>query len=158
MKPAQYQFITRWKVDAPVEQVWNAIYDSLRWPQWWKGVVMVHEIRPGDARGMGSIRSYTWRSVLPYSLQFQIELVQREDFAVLSGTATGDLTGTGTWYFVGKDNACFVEYHWAVSTTKSWMNLLAPLLKPIFTYNHNKVMSWGARGLSEKLQTRVMMY
>jgi hypothetical protein len=158
MKPAQYDFVTRWKVDAPVEQVWTAIYESLSWPEWWKGVVAVQETKPGDERGIGSVRTYTWQGVLPYSLRFQIELTQIEDFAVLSGVATGDLTGTGTWYFVGKDNTCFVEYHWSVHTTKRWMNLLAPLLKPLFTHNHNKVMSWGARGLSEKLQTRVMMY
>jgi hypothetical protein len=158
MKPAQYQFITRWKVDAPAEQVWNAIYNSLLWPQWWKGVVAVQEINPGDALGLGSIRTYTWRSVLPYSLRFNIELTQRQDHALLSGTATGDLSGTGTWYFVAKGNTCFVEYHWHVHTTKSWMNWLAPLLRPVFKYNHNKVMGWGARGLSERLQTRVLVY
>ena len=38
-----YSFVTHWRVQAPVEDVWNAIYLSEEWPQWWKDVVHVKE-------------------------------------------------------------------------------------------------------------------
>lgn len=36
-----YAFITRWQVRAPLPEVWDLIYDSVQWPQWWKGVLAV---------------------------------------------------------------------------------------------------------------------
>jgi hypothetical protein len=31
------------------------------------------------------------------------------------------------------------------------MNLLAPVARPIFKWNHDVVMGWGAEGLARKL-------
>ena len=45
MPPArEYKFVTVWKTDAPLEKVWNEIYHSERWPEWWRGVEEVVEI------------------------------------------------------------------------------------------------------------------
>jgi hypothetical protein len=35
------------------------------------------------------------------------------------------------------------------------MNLLAPIARPLFKWNHNVVMSWGAKGLEERLGATV---
>jgi len=32
---ASYEFITIWKVKAPQQQVWDLIFNSDRWPNWW---------------------------------------------------------------------------------------------------------------------------
>ena len=42
-------------------------------------------------------------------------------------------------------------YDWNVATTKAWMNLLAPVARPVFKWNHDVVMGWGAEGISKKL-------
>jgi hypothetical protein len=31
------------------------------------------------------------------------------------------------------------------------MNLLAPIAKPFFSWNHNVVMGWGGEGLAKRL-------
>ena len=41
----KYSFVTHWELRVPLEQVWHAIYNSLEWPQWWKGVLEVIEIK-----------------------------------------------------------------------------------------------------------------
>ena len=33
-----YNFVTIWRVKAPIEIVWNEIYHSEDWPAGWKGV------------------------------------------------------------------------------------------------------------------------
>ena len=43
------------------------------------------------------------------------------------------------------------QIYWNVRTTKPWMNLLAPLARPLFKWNHDVVMGWGAEGLARKL-------
>jgi hypothetical protein len=49
-----------------------------------------------------------------------------------------------------------VTYEWKVRTTKRWMNLLAPLARPIFDYNHNVVMRWGGEGLARRLDCNLL--
>jgi hypothetical protein len=41
-----------------------------------------------------------------------------------------------------------------VEVTKPWMRALAPLLRPVFTWNHGKVMGWGYEGLRRELAAR----
>ena len=79
----QYSFITHWKIKAPVEKVWEAIYHSLDWPDWWKGVVRVVELEHGDENGIDGMRSYTWKSKLPYQLTFTMCNTNRQCFFLI---------------------------------------------------------------------------
>ena len=45
-------------------------------------------------------------------------------------------------------------YEWRVHTTKPWMNLLAPVAKPIFAWNHDWVMRNGGTGLAGAARLR----
>jgi hypothetical protein len=49
-----------------------------------------------------------------------------------------------------------MRYDWNVRTTKSWMNLLAPLARPLFQWNHKVVMQQGAEGLARRLNARLV--
>jgi len=73
-----YEFVTIWRVSAPIDQVWNEINHSEAWPDWWKGVESVVELEKGDAAGVGSVRRYTWKSKLPYRLTFDMKAVRVE--------------------------------------------------------------------------------
>lgn len=152
----QYAFVTRWQIKAPLTSVWDAIEDSLNWPHWWKGVVSVREEKKGDASGIGSVRVYQWRSILPYHLAFHMELTGLEKYRTLKGKAYGELEGEGEWFFKENGGVTFVEYHWTVFTNKAWMNYFAFLLKPAFHYNHDVVMRWGAAGLAKKLNAELI--
>jgi hypothetical protein len=46
---------------ASLEDVWNAIHNTLEWPEWWKGVKSVVEIQKNDANGINCIRRYLWK-------------------------------------------------------------------------------------------------
>jgi hypothetical protein len=154
----KYSFITKWQIKAPVKDVWDAIYNSLEWPQWWKGVIASHELEKGDNRGINGIREYTWKSALPYKLKFKSKLLEREDNKRLYGVAFGELEGEGTWYFYHKDGITHLQYDWHVFTNKKWMNTFSFILKPLFKYNHDVVMKWGAKGLAKKLNAELISY
>lgn len=155
MSVRQYAFISKWLVDAPVETVWESIYESEQWPQWWKGVIQVTETLKGDENGIGSIRQYKMRSPMLYTLSFNIVLNERTDYVKLVGIASGELAGTGAWYFEAQGTKTLVQCHWHVSTTIWWMNMFSLLLRSLFEYNHAAVMRNGAISLAKKLNTQV---
>ena len=146
-----YNFVTEWRFNAPVEQVWKEIYYSEHWPEWWKGVVAVEALRTGGTKGIGDMKRYTWRSALPYSLSFDMTLTENEPLHRLVGLASGELDGTGIWTFSSYENTTFVRYDWQVRTTKKWMNFLAPIARPFFSWNHDVVMEWGRKALEKRL-------
>jgi uncharacterized protein YndB with AHSA1/START domain len=151
-----YKFVTIWRVKAPIESVWNEIYHSMDWPTWWKGVESVAEIGKGNELGVGSIHRYTWKSKLPYRLSFDMQTIRIEPPVLLEGIAIGELQGRGLWQLSSEGNETIVRYEWNVETTKRWMNLIAPLARPLFEWNHNVVMNWGAKGLEKRLGTTVV--
>ncbi|MEZ4768960.1 MAG: SRPBCC family protein [Caldilineales bacterium] len=147
---ARYDFTTIWQVDAPLAPIWTAIAEVERWPEWWRGVESVVPLRnPG--RGVGSVYRYTWRSKLPYRLTFDMETTAVDPMRRIEGRASGELRGTGRWTFSGAGGRTTVRYDWNVETTRRWMNLLAPVMRPVFVRNHDVVMAWGRAGLVELL-------
>lgn len=148
---AHYSFTTIWQLAAPVAPIWTAITEVERWPQWWRGVEAVVRLRRGDSLGIGAAHHYTWKSKLPYRLTFVMETTCIEPFRRIEGRATGELEGTGCWTFSEANGITTARYDWNVTTTKRWMNLLAPLARPFFAWNHDIVMAWGREGLSALL-------
>jgi hypothetical protein len=43
-----------------------------------------------------------------------------------------------------------------VRTTRSWMNALTPLARPVFRWNHDWVMRQGGRGLARRLGVELL--
>ncbi|MFL5884304.1 MAG: SRPBCC family protein [Thermoleophilaceae bacterium] len=153
---ADYTFLTTWAVDAPLDAVWDAIHDSGRWPEWWKGVEKVVELEPGDDDGVGGVSRYTWKSRLPYRLEFDMRTTRVERPHLIEGVAQGELAGSGRWrFFDGRATA--VTYEWTVSTTERWMNLVAPIARPLFAWNHDVVMRQGGEGLARRLGARLLV-
>lgn len=147
----KYLFTTTWKIQAPIQDVWNAIYYSEQWPEWWKDFTSVVEIEKGDENSIGSIRVYKLKAWTFYTLSFNLLLTRRADLQYLEGSATGELEGTGSWQFSTQNGITTVTCVWNVETNIKWMNALAFLLKPLFRYNHGLVMKHGARALAAKL-------
>jgi uncharacterized protein YndB with AHSA1/START domain len=71
---AAYRFLTTWLFDAPRKAVWDVIYDAEHWAEWWRGVRRTEIVDPGDAKGEGALWRSTWRSLLPYELEFEFAI------------------------------------------------------------------------------------
>jgi uncharacterized protein YndB with AHSA1/START domain len=153
---ASYSFLTTWLLESAREPVFEAIHDQERWPQWWRGVEEAEEIRPGDGDGVGSVSRLVWRSRLPYRIEFEVTTKRVERPHLMEGEAVGELAGTGRWRLFERDGVTAVLYEWNVSTTKAWMNLVAPVARPIFEWNHDWVMARGGEGVARLLGCRLL--
>jgi hypothetical protein len=153
---ADYKFLTTWVLAAPRERVWDAIYESERWPEWWEGVLEADKLEEGNADGVGQYGRYVWKSKLPYKLEFFVRTTKVERPYLLEGDASGELAGIGRWRLLEQDGVTAALYEWKVRTTRAWMNLLAPIGRPIFAVNHDYVMRSGGRGLAKLLGARLI--
>ena len=81
-------------------------------------------------------------------------LTRVEPMTLIEGRAEGELAGLGRWTLQADGARTAVRYEWIVEVTKPWQRRLAPLLRPVFTWNHSVVMGWGYAGLAEKLAAR----
>jgi len=153
---ADYAFVTRWHVAAPVDAVYDVLVKPEGWPAWWPGVEKVESlVRSEREDGVGGVRRFTWKSRLPYRLAFDMRTTAVERPGRIAGRAEGELQGEGVWTLVvdpaAPESATRVRYDWRVETTRAWMNLLAPIARPLFAWNHDVVMGWGAEGLARRL-------
>jgi hypothetical protein len=150
---ASYAFVTVWRIEAPIETVYDTIHDTLDWPRWWDAVLAVEDVAPGDAIGIGRVQRYTFKGRLPYLLRFDLttDVVAKPER--LGGTAVGELEGRGDWLLRADGDATLVRYDWRIRTRRWWMNLLAPLpfVRRIFEVNHDFVMTRGLVGIRRRL-------
>lgn len=153
---SEYRFVTIWQIDAPIDAVCAAIYCPTRWPSWWDGVVHVEQLAPGDAKGIGSVCRYVWKGRLPYRLTFDIRVSRIVPQSVIEGIASGEVEGLGRWVFRREGDLTVVRYEWQVRTTLPWMNVLAPLARPFFKWNHDYLMRRGGEGLARLLNARLI--
>jgi len=148
---ADYRFLTTWVVGAPIERVWDVIFATERWPEWWAGVEKVTELHHGEGNGEGTVYRHVWRSKIPYAVEFDVTVTRVEQPHVIEARSKGGLEGTGTFRLFAAPDGTAVTYEWAVRTTKPWMNAVAPVARPMFAWNHHAVMKNGGAGLARVL-------
>ena len=105
---------------------------------------------------MGALYRHEWRSVIPVSGRASRPGSPASSCRdLIEADANGELAGTGRWrFFEGRETA--VTYEWNVRTTRSWMNLVGPVARPVFRWNHNAVMHQGGQGLADLLGARLL--
>lgn len=153
---AEYQFITRWHIAAPIEQVWQAIVHSEDWHLWWQAIESVVELVPGPPDAVGNVRRFVWKTPLSYTLAFETRVVQVQSPTLLEVTAKGDVEGHGLWQLSSTERGTEAVYTWTVRTTQRWMNALALIARPVLEWNHNLIMRQGGQGLAAYLKAELI--
>lgn len=151
----RYQFQTVWQTSALVEKVWETLAHYSAWTTWWRGVRKVEVLRSGDDSGVGTVLRQGWRSWLPYTLVFDLEMIRLESKRVLEGCASGDLEGICKWTFTPVNGGTEIRFAVDVRTGRWWMNLPIPFASRIVRANFETIMRWGREGLERKLGVAV---
>jgi uncharacterized protein YndB with AHSA1/START domain len=148
---ADYHYVSTWQLQAPIEQVWTAITDLERLPAWYSGVQDARVLASGDAHGVGTRVRYVIKGRLPLRLAFEATITRSVPPREQELQAEGELEGTGRWLLEQRGEVTTARYTWDVRTTRPWMNLLAPVARPIFTWNSRGVMVQAGEGLARFL-------
>jgi uncharacterized protein YndB with AHSA1/START domain len=145
---ADYHYVSTWQLQAPIERVWTAISELEHLPTWYPAVEEVQTLAPGDEQGVGSRVRYLIKGRLPMRLAFEATIARVVPPRELELRAEGELAGTGRWLLDQQGDTTTVRYLWDVRTTKPWMNLVAPVARPLFTWNSRGVMLQAGEGLA----------
>jgi hypothetical protein len=166
----RFVLISRWQLDCTIEVAWQCIGDVRRWPAWWPNVREVraedeteprcaHEIpRVGDAAWI------EWTTRLGYGFRLRVVTTRVHPPFELEGAAEGDLIGHGLWVLEpvggadGDRGGVLVTYRWDLHLNRPWMRLAAPLLRPVFAWNHFDVMRCGAHAMAKHLGCRLLQH
>ena len=57
----------------------------------------------------------------------------------------------GSRPIISADGGTLVRYNWDIRTTRRWMNLLAPVARPVFSWTHDELMREGGQSLARRL-------
>ena len=137
----RYRFRAIWRVPSAPRDVRAALHDFDGWTRWWP------EIR--ESRRIDEDRAIVRvRSVLPYDLY--LLLARRRDTpTVLEAAIDGDLLGFARFRLrPDGSGATRMLFEQEVEARKALMRALAPVARPLFRWNHARMMRSGERGLA----------
>jgi uncharacterized protein YndB with AHSA1/START domain len=147
-----YDFTSVWTIAASRGDTWAFLEaPDQRWADWWPGLRSVDLDRTDGL--LGSTARCRWRSPWGYRVGVDLRVESIDPARRVDLVADGDLVGRGRVIFDDlADGGTRVTTHWHVATTPGWMRLLAPVLRPVFSFGHHVVMRRGERGLDRALR------
>jgi uncharacterized protein YndB with AHSA1/START domain len=152
-----YMFETEWVLTAPVERVFELLSSPEEYASWWPSVTQSHLVEDGDAAGIGKVASYIIRGPWHSTLRLQVKTIEMDRPRRVRNIVRGDLVGTGTHHLEADPSGTRVRFHWYVATTRGWMNTVARVARPVFSYAHKQVMYRGCEGMARHLGARLLM-
>jgi len=150
-----YHFMTHWRVQSTVEEVFDILSEAQDLARWWPSVYLdVQVLNPGDENGVGKIVSLYTKGWLPYTLRWQFRVTEISKPSGFSLEAWGDFVGRGIWKFQQDGSSVNITYNWQICADKPLLNALSGLLKPLFSANHHWAMARGEESLKLEIRRR----
>ena len=154
----EYRFVTRWRVQGTVDEVFDVLQDPEDLVRWWPSVYLdVRVLEAGDENGVGRVVSLFTKGWLPYTLRWWFrttEVTKPIGFAI---EASGDFVGTGVWTLEQEGTWVQATYDWRIDAQKPLLRRLSFLVKPVFEANHRWAMARGEESLALELRRRHMV-
>jgi hypothetical protein len=148
---ARYHFLSDFRMTSSRDAVWTTLRAVEEWPTWWRWLKRIDVMREATSEdGVGAVYRNHISSPTGYSFQFESETADVERLRRIDLTLTGELVGR-IRYLLSDDpsGGTHLQYAQLVETPKWWMNLLAPIGRPGFNWNHDKLMTDYGRGLAK---------
>jgi len=155
MPAPEYRFRTEWRVAGTVEEVAAVLSDVRELGRWWPSVYRkVDELSAGDENGVGKRARLHTKEWLPYTLDWELTVVESRHPRGFTIEARGDLAGRGVWSLAPAGAWTRVTYDWAVRAEKPLLRALSPLFRPVLAANHRWAMRRGEESLVLELARR----
>ena len=95
----------------------------------------------------GAHWEFRFRTRLPYDMGFVAEVRQNHTAYTGEARVAGRVVGEAAWRVEPVDGGAKVGFEWQVRPQPAWMRAVAPLARPVFSWNHRSLMAEAAFGL-----------
>jgi uncharacterized protein YndB with AHSA1/START domain len=147
-----YHFVTRWRVRANAEEVYDIIGQPLEYPRWWPSVYLeCRETASGLPSGKGRRVQFHTKGWLPYTLRWEAYTTETQMPSRIVFDTAGDFVGRGVWSFTQDGEFTDIAFDWKISAGKPVLHYLTPVMRPVFEANHRWAMQQGEICLREEL-------
>lgn len=145
-----YHFRTEWPVAATPAQTWSCLLDIDRWDAWGPAFRRVALRAPYRRAAVGAIADVEVRGTLPFTLRFEIEIVELQPETVMSIRAEGDVRGTGRWELAADPAGTIATFLWDVGLSNPILDAFGrlPFTKRLLAWNHDVVMRGSYPGFA----------
>lgn len=151
----QYHFITHWRVEAMCGEVADILGDPLALTRWWPSVYLAaQEVAPPNSNGLGRRVALHTKGWLPYTLRWELEVVESAYPYGFTIVARGDFDGRGVWTLAQDGRFVNITYDWRLAAEKPLLKHLSAVMKPVFEANHRWAMGQGEESLTLELLRR----
>ena len=149
--PARYHFFSSYHLSTSREAVWEALQDVESWPSWWRWLKQIETVKdPTSDDGVGASYRNRMSSPLGVGFTYTTTITAVERPRRIDLVSAGDLQGRGQWNLLdAPGGGTVLTYTWLAETTKWWMNLVAPVGRPAFVWNHDRLMTDFGRGFAK---------
>lgn len=154
--PAPYAFRSVFVLQAAPRDVFDAVLRPDRWLRDLAHVRALQRLEP--SQGQGPRYGTTIAAAAGYRLRFELAVVELRAPELIVWRAAGDLAGHGSWRLAPAGAGTRVTSIADLRTTRRWMNLLAPIARPLFVRNHDLVMRAGVDALAAHLGAAVTRF
>jgi hypothetical protein len=149
MTAKDFEFISVWRLQATMPEVFDVLADGLSMPIWWPAVFLDScELEPAGANGLGRVLDQHAKGWLPYTLHWQSRLTDKEPCSRLTVEARGDFVGWGRWTLAQDGEWTVATYAWNVRLNKPVLRRFTSVMEPIFSANHSWAMARGEESLA----------
>lgn len=153
----RYHLVTDIRLSTNPERVWKALTGSDSSPSWWRWLREVEVMDEGDERGVGARFRHQVGTPLLYGVSYVGEVTRVVEPSVAEFEASGDFVGTGQFRLrPTEDGDTDLAFTWLVATPKRWMSLLGLVARPVFVWNHHRLMSDFAEDLAATTDAEVL--
>ena len=152
----EYAFLTRWRLRATAEEVFDILSDPIDLKRWWPSVYLdVKELKPGDQpNGVGRVIDLYTKGWLPYTLRWNFKVIESTRPSGFKLEAHGDFEGTGVWTIRQDGDFVDATYDWRIKAEKPLLRYGSFVFRPFFAANHRWAMARGEESLRRELDRR----
>jgi len=131
----------RYPIDAPRGEVWSTLERVGDYRRWWPWLAAFD----GAHLATGERWHCTVAPPLPYTVRFEIALVEVVDGELVRAEITGDIAGRAEVRLVDRGEHSELQLHSELTAVRGVLRLVGRLARPIATRGHDRVLAAGAR-------------
>jgi uncharacterized protein YndB with AHSA1/START domain len=148
--PAPFTFDRTWTFAVPPEKLWHTVGRTDEFPGWWSW------LRELDADGLrpGTTARCVVQAPLPYTLRFDVRVLDAVEHRLVDTEVTGDLHGPARLEMGPRPEGSHARLVWSLQLRNPVLRSLSVVARPAMVWAHDRVVELGVAQFERRALNR----